>query len=203
MEIFYTWKALKLADVKMRGSAASSITVNPWSMPVTIKEISFHRSLNNRSIKLFCFRFHHPGSILHANCPIHFGAMTFYNHSWNGCSCIITFMRHFPVSVIPAASTKTRGIFSTISHAIYVWCTKSNPTGRKISIACECHRLDTPPGRWWSGIFSPGTARSKGQIVCLPRKRWNVRWHELCVKSPLNCWSGKRNMSQSHSSASG
>jgi hypothetical protein len=51
MEYFYTWKEMKLADEE--GEKASSISVNPWSMPVTIKEISFHRSLNNRSIKLF------------------------------------------------------------------------------------------------------------------------------------------------------
>lgn len=53
--------------VSEKGSA-SSFTVNPWSMPVTIKEISFHRSLNNRSIKLLFDV--GPGSILHANCPI-------------------------------------------------------------------------------------------------------------------------------------
>lgn len=36
---------------------ASSITVNPWSKPspAAIREISFHRSLSNRSIKLCLF----------------------------------------------------------------------------------------------------------------------------------------------------
>lgn len=73
--------------------------IHAFTMPVTIKEISFHRSLNNRSIKLFPFSpLHHSGSILTCKLPHPHCAMTFYNHSWNGCSCIIIFMRHFPVS---------------------------------------------------------------------------------------------------------
>lgn len=64
----------------------------------------------------------------------------FYKHSWNGCSCIIIFMRHFPVPLSQPASKKSLrvgGILNTISHAIYVcgmWCTEWSSTARKIYI---------------------------------------------------------------------
>lgn len=90
-------------------------------------------------------------SILHANCPIHFAVMTFYKHfHWNGCSCIIIFMRHFPVPLIRQHFVfRTReGVLNAIFHAIYMawcglWCTKSNSTARKIYIMWNSYEKRT------------------------------------------------------------
>lgn len=96
------------------------------------------------------------GSSLHVNCPIHFGVMTFYSHFRNGCSCIIIFMRHFPVPLI-LQHPQREGILNTVSHAIYVcgmWCTKSNSTVRKIYIMWKAH-LPTPSARLnWNPFHS-------------------------------------------------
>lgn len=119
------------------GSAsASSITVNPWSMPVTIKEISFHRSLNNRSIKLSplfsgAFYMQIAPSISARWLLQAFVKWVFMYHH---------FYETFPRATKPASIrrvTKRWGLLNTISHAIYVfgmWCTESNLTARKIYI---------------------------------------------------------------------
>lgn len=102
------------------GSAsASSITVNPWSMPVTIKEISFHRSLNNRSIKLSPL---FPGAFYMQIAPS--------ISAWWLLQAFVkwVFMYHhfyetFPRATKPAnihSVTKSWGLLNTISHAIYV-----------------------------------------------------------------------------------
>lgn len=180
-----------------RGKKASSISVNPWSMPVTIKEISFHRSLNNRSIKLLSLFPHLSGSILHANCPIHTARWLFTTIFEMGVhvSWYHHFYETFPrVGVILQHPQRMEGIFGTISHAIYVWHARSQ-TQRcekftsKFTDAHKRHRRATTMGLKAKKNFLfcklDSVVKDKLETDNLVWKQ-NMLWHVLHPKSPLN-----------------